>query len=327
MIRLLRLLPTALALLALLTACAGQNAANLIGDANLGPRVNDTTNSQTFRFTGISQTFQVPSGVSKVTITARGAGTPSAHGGFVKATIAVTPGDTLSITVGGVPHDLQGGFNGGGNGGICAVDGGCVLRGEGGAGASDVRFGGSAIDDRILVAGGAGGAGGEGRYHGGAGAEGGGVSGGLGDNGVTVGSRDGYGRIGGGGGGGGGTQTHGGKRGAAGKVSNRDIVPGNPGTAGTLANGGPGADNSCSICSVTFAYGLAGGSGGGGGGGYYGGGGGGSGGNANSGEGRKALGSGGGGGGGSSFVEAGAQNVVIETGQGSAADGVIAISW
>jgi hypothetical protein len=325
MIRILRLLSTALASLGLLTACAGQSATT--GNANFVPSRNDATNRQTFHFTGIAQTFQVPSGVDKVTIMAEGAGTPSARGGLVRATIAVTPGDALTITVGGAPIGRQGGYNGGADGGFCAVSGGCLLRGDGGAGASDVRRGGSALANRILVAGGAGGQGGRGRYHGGDGGEGGGVSGGRGDDGVTVGSRHSYGRIGGGGGAGGGTQRRGGTRGAAGKVSNQFIVPGNFGSPGTLAIGGSGADNSCSICSITYAYGLAGGAGGGGGGGYYGGGGGGSGGNANSGQGRKALGSGGGGGGGSSFVEPGAQNVSIETGRGSDGDGLIVISW
>jgi hypothetical protein len=326
MSRILRLLPTALASLGLLTACAGQNAA--IGNANVAPIGNDATSKQTFHFTGIVQTFQVPSGVDKVTITAEGAGTPSARGGLVKATIGVNPGDALNITVGGAPYDRQGGYNGGADGGVCARSGGCPLNGKGGAGASDVRLGGDELQDRILVAGGAGGRGGPGQYHGGPGGEGGGVAGGRGDNGVRVGFPGG--EVGGGGGGGGATQRRGGTRGAAGKDSNRDIVPGNPGSVGTLAIGGSGADNSCSICSITYIYGLAGGAGGGGGGGYYGGGGAGSGGNANGyngGHGRNALGSGGGGGGGSSFVEAGAQNVSVETGKGSNANGLITISW
>jgi hypothetical protein len=43
--------------------------------------------------------------------------------------------------------------------------------------------------------------------------------------------------------------------------------------------------------------------------------------------GRLAIASGGGGGGGSSFVEAGAQNVRIETGKGNSGDGLIIITW
>jgi hypothetical protein len=324
MIRMLRLLPTGLALLGLLTACAGHSVAG--GNANFVPTGNDTANRQTFHFTGVVQTFQVPGGVDKVTITAEGAGTSSARGGLVKATVAVTPGDALSITVGGAPHGKQGGYNGGADGGPCALENGCPLRGEGGAGASDVRLGGSALQDRILVAGGAGGRGGPGTFHGGAGAAGGGVVGGHGDNGVPVGFKHGsYGHVDAGGGAGGATQRRGGTKGAAGTYG---YIPGNPGTAGSLAIGGGGASNYCEICSISYSL-LAGGSGGGGGGGYYGGGGGGSG--ASSYQyvyqGRKALGSGGGGGGGSSFVKSGAQNVSIETGKGGTTNGLIVISW
>src|ERR1700678_406339 len=205
MIRILRLLPTTLTSLVLLSACAGQNAT--IGTANLEAIRNDTINKQTFHFTGIVQTFQVPSGVDEVTITAEGPGTPSALGGFVKATINVNPGDSLRIVVGGEPHGKQGGYNGGADGGPCDGSDGCGLSGHGGAGASDVRRGGSEVQDRILVAGGAGGQGGRGEFRGGTGGEGGGLSGGRGDNGVTVGSQHGgFGRAHGGGGAGAGTQ-------------------------------------------------------------------------------------------------------------------------
>jgi hypothetical protein len=325
MIRVVRLLPTALASLGLLTACAGQNGA--IVNANRVPSGNDTAQQVVFHFTGIVQTFQVPSGVEKVTIIAKGAGTPAARGGLVKATITVDAGDSLSITVGGAPKARQGGYNGGGDGGACGEQDGCLLRGAGGAGASDVRRGGSALEDRVVVAGGAGGRGGPGMYHGGAGGDGGGVTGAHGDNGVPVGSRNGsYGHVAAGGGAGGATQRRGGTRGAAGKSG---YIPGSPGSAGTLAIGGRGANNFCQICSVTYSL-MAGGAGGGGGGGYYGGGGGGSGGSSNAYENyqdRKAMGSGGGGGGGSSFVESGAQNVSIETGKGNSGDGLIIISW
>jgi hypothetical protein len=323
-IGILRFLPTVLASFVLLSGCAGHNAA--IGNAKFVPSVSDTAQSLVFHFTGIVQTFQVPSGVEKVRVTAKGAGTSSARGGLVKATISVNPGDSLSITVGGAPDGQQGGYNGGADGGDCALAGGCPLRGGGGAGASDVRSGGSALQDRILVAGGAGGRGGPGTYHGGVGGEGGGISGERGDKGVPVGSKHGsYGRVDAGGGAGGGTQHRGGTRGAAGTSG---YIPGNRGSGGRLEIGGKGASNYCAICSVSYAL-LAGGAGGGGGGGSYGGGGGGSG--ASSYQyvyqGRKALGSGGGGGGGSSLVEPGAQNVIVETGKGNSGDGLIIISW
>jgi hypothetical protein len=324
MIGIPRFLPTLLASLALLTACAGHNSA--IDNANFVPSGTDTSQSLVFHFTGIVQTFQVPSGVEKIRVTAKGAGTSSARGGLVKATISVNPGDSLNIAVGGAPDGQQGGYNGGADGGDCDIAGGCPLRGGGGGGASDVRSGGSAVQDRIVVAGGAGGRGGPGTYHGGTGGDGGGVSGGRGDKGVPAGSQHGsYGHVDAGGGGGGGSQSRGGTRGAAGKSG---YIPGNRGLVGRLAIGGEGAGNTCAICSVSYAL-LAGGAGGGGGGGYYGGGGGGSG--ASSYQyvyqGRKALGSGGGGGGGSSFVEPGAQNVQIETGKGNTGDGLIIISW
>jgi hypothetical protein len=323
MFRMLRLVPTALASIGLLTACAGQNA--LVGNVNASPRSDGTTNRQTFHFTGIVQTFQVPSGVTKIRIVAEGAGTPSASGGLVRATIAVDPGDSLSIAVGGSPHGQQGGYNGGADGGACDLGGSCALRGDGGAGASDVRLGGSALQDRILVAGGAGGRGGPGQHRGGAGGEGGGLSGARGHNGISAGSKHGsFGHVDGGHAAGGGTQRHGGTLGLQGQ---NGYIVGDPGLPGTLADGGEGGDNYCN-CSVTYAL-VAGGSGGGGGGGYYGGGGGGSG--ASSYQyvytKRVALGSGGGGGGGSSFVEPGAQNVSIESGKGSATNGMIVISW
>ncbi len=276
--------------------------------------------SQTFEYVGrSSQTFQVPSGVTNVTVTAEGAGTPSAGGGFVKATIGVRPGATLAILVGGSPSGYRGGYNGGADGGVCGVHGPCPLRAQGGAGASDVRVGGSALKDRVLVAGGAGGNGGDGQYAGGFGGKGGGVSGELGDNGVGVDTPSGL--VGGGGGGGAGTRRAGGKHGAAGKSGGENIIPGNPGITGRLAFGGAGG-------SASSGSNLAGGSGGGGGGGYYGGGGGGSGANGSDRDSfRKGVGSGGGGGGGSSFVVARAKNIDIETGNGSDKNGLIVISW
>jgi Glycine rich protein len=281
------------------------------------------SNSQTFQYDGKNrQTFQVPSGVSNVTITAMGAGTPSARGGMAKATIRVHPGDVLAIVVGGAPHARHGGYNGGADGGLCPFYGACEMTGKGGAGASDMRIGGTALVDRILVAGGAGGRGGRGEYHGSPGGEGGGISGGLGDDGVNVHLP--YGRAGGGGGGGGGTQSYGGKRGAGGRAGNQHVVPGFPGKPGKLGVGGGGG------IAGNFT-GVAGGAGGGGGGGYYGGGGGGSGANVGYYEGGGGtlygVASGGGGGGGSSFVERGAQNVSIETGHGGDKNGLIVISW
>jgi hypothetical protein len=303
---------------ALLAACGGGGGVSPLTTAVADQR--PAIKSQTFQYVGKnSQTFQVPTHVTEITITAQGGGTPTARGGMVQATIGVRPGETLAVLVGGAPHGYRGGYNGGGAGGVCGIHAPCPLRAEGGAGASDVRLGGSAQKDRILVAAGAGGDGGPGEHSGGFGGQGGGVSGGLGDNGVGVGSPSGPGFVGGGGGGGGGTRFTGGKHGAAGKAGNQNIVPGNPGIAGTLAIGGAGGSSGGDD--------LAGGSGGGGGGGYYGGGGGGSGANASGGGFGHGVGSGGGGGGGSSFVVARAKNIDIETGKGTDTNGLIVISW
>ncbi len=121
--------------------------------AILGPVVN-----QPFNFTGSAQTFVVPAGVTSLNVEVRGAqggnANNSVNGGFggrVNGTLAVTPGETLQINVGGkggsgasVPY---GGFNGGGVG----------IQGGGGGGASDIRRGGFMLTDRLVVAGGGGG--------------------------------------------------------------------------------------------------------------------------------------------------------------------------
>lgn len=283
------------------------------------------TKHQTFYYTGKKQTFTVPPGVTWIKVKAMGAGTTLAHGGLAAATIAVQPGESLGILVGGAPKGRKGGYNGGGTGGYCNLSSypSCPLVGEGGAGASDVREGGNSPKDRVLVAGGAGGTGGKGQHRGGAGGGGGGLAGIHGHAGKScyIASHDAT--VGGGGGGGGGKQTKGGIGGKGGTTNNEFIVvPGVRGANGTFAIGGTGASN---------AYGdlVAGGAGGGGGGGYYGGGGGGSGANGCSPPpcyGRGAA-SGGGGGGGSSFVETSAKNVTIEKGSGSAGAGLIVISW
>ncbi len=114
-------------------------------------------------------TFVVPAGVSSLTIELVGGAGGSCDddiGGFgatVQSTVAVNPGDSLDVTVGGQGGPAgapTGGANGGGDG---STDGG------GGGGATDVRPSGSTLTDRVLVAGGGGGcavssAGGDGGY-------------------------------------------------------------------------------------------------------------------------------------------------------------------
>lgn len=256
-----------------------------------------------FGYTAGAQSFVVPSGVCEITVDAFGAkggnggifdlvltdrpgvttgygggsgdvsaqqlAGPGGFGGRATGTLTVTPGETLTIMVGGkggsplflpfVPG--PGGFNGGGSGGSGEGSGG-----GGGGGATDIRQGGTGLANRVLVApgGGGGGAGGPGG-DGAEGGAGGGINGSDGEDGagtaVTESGTGGDGATGGGGG-------------AAG--TNATLSGGGtPGTAGSLGQGGTGGSH--------------GDGGGGGGGGLYGGGGGGAG----------FEGSGGGGGGGS----------------------------
>lgn len=213
--------------------------------------------THTLDYTGYAQTFTIPICVNQLTITCYGAqggagyaspnGANGGLGGFgarVSAIYYAMPGTTLEVNVGGSPTNTLGGFNGGGNGSL-------GNSGAGG-GASDVRFGGSALSDRIIVAAGGGGGGNAGctsnTVSGGAGGFGGG---GNGTNGVvSIGGGPGLGAIG-----------------TAGGAAGAGCILGAAGTAGTLGIGGNGGLGT-SICTTTV-------SGGGGGGGYYGGGGGG----------------------------------------------------
>ncbi|SOD14312.1 glycine-rich protein [Pedobacter xixiisoli] len=207
-----------------------------------------------FTYTGSVQTFNVPAGVTSVTITAIGAGgalsttnATAGNGASVTGTKIVAPGDVLNIYVGGKGTTVtnagsvatSGGFNGGGNGGYDAATAySPQLHGGGGGGASDVRLNGTALSDRIIVAAGGGGAGPNG---------GNGGNGGInsGANGTTSNPE---------GGGYGGSQFAGG---IAGLYSIYDS------TDGALGMGGNGSTG------ATMRVGA-----GGGGGGYYGGGGG-----------------------------------------------------
>jgi hypothetical protein len=306
---------------ALLAGCGGSQQS--IGAQGVMPQNTAAHGSKTFNYSGGEQHFKVPRGVTQLTVTATGASGPygatgsyctviGGLGGLVKATIPVTPGETLAVFVGGegtigAPCSSQygngsGGFNGGGDGG----QSGYGDIGDGGGGASDVREGGSALTDRILVAGGGGGQGA--RYHGGTAGAGGGRRGGAG------GSGSGPGPVGRGGGGG--TQQRGGHRGNADPYYGPPEA-GHPGHHGSLGAGGEGGKGGRSLS----GYDRPGGGGGGGGGGYYGGGGGGGGGGGEDGA------PGGGGGGGSSYVEPGASNVKDKKGGASPGNGQVVITW
>ena len=198
----------------------------------------------TFNYTGNVQTWIVPPCVTTINVTvagAKGGGTNGGNGGVVQGSIAVTPGQVLNIYCGGMGTQgaVSGGWNGGGTGHNST--GSATYRSWGGGGASDIRIGGTALANRVVVAGGGGGrSGGSTPVCGGAG---GGTIGTAGCS--TFGA-----------GGGGGTQTAGG----AGGAPWAGTPPG--GSPGILGIGGQGGYWQTA-------------SGGGGGGGRYGGGGGG----------------------------------------------------
>jgi hypothetical protein len=283
----------------------------------------------TFERTRGAQTFIVPANVCQVSLDASGAaggsapgggidGIPSATaqsngargnvaaaqvpgeshagglGGHATAAITVTPGETLTINVGGQggsPTGARtkvggvGGFNGGANGGNSTGEF-PAPGGGGGGGASDVRRG----TEVLLVAGGGGGAGSDAF-----GTDGGG-GGGTGTDAQNVSGTSGVGgpQLAGGGKAGG----NGGAGGAGAGVGDAQ-----PGAAGTPGTGGKGGDASFQ-------------GGGGGGGGALGGGGGG-------GSGEFGQPGSGGGGGGSGSGPAG---VTFENGV-RAGDGVVTITF
>ena len=78
------------------------------------------------------------------------------NGSTVTGIIDVVEGEILEIRVGGEGGCPSAGYNGGGGGGTA----GGANAGCGGGGASDIRIGGSALEDRLVVAAGGGGMGG-----------------------------------------------------------------------------------------------------------------------------------------------------------------------
>lgn len=226
-------------LVAFVAALAFAVSAAVAGDA--------LASSTTFGDTGAMQTYQVPEHVRSLSVTAAGAAGGNGYfagerGATVSATLAVTPGSTLYVYVGGDGASgafTAGGFNGGGNASV--YDGGAS-----GGGASDIRTAAGDLASRLVVAGGGGG-GGSGYDRPAYGGNGGAPDGAAGGGDNSWGQ-----------GGGGGTQSAGGAGGWS-------SVGGN-GASGTLGQGGQAG--------LYFYPPYFGG--GAGGGGYYGGGGGGS---------------------------------------------------
>lgn len=166
---------------------------------------------QVFSPTGAVQTYTVPPGVTAVFIDASGAaggtslGYAPGTGVRIGAEVPVTPGETLSVLVGGEGSPSSGGGGGGGGGSFVFTSGGVLLvaaGGGGGAGSTgngyDAQVGTSGHDGGDSTFGGAGGTDGSG---GGAAtafsANGGGGGGWLGDggNGVGTGSGEGGHRV------------------------------------------------------------------------------------------------------------------------------------
>lgn len=123
-----------------------------------------TFSATTFNYTGASQNYTVPTGVTSLTVDVMGArgGNNSTYlgglGGRVQGVIAVSPGQVLEINVGGfgltsITATALGGWNGGGN---IVHHTGSGIAGTGG-GASDIRFSPFAVADRVVIAGGGGG--------------------------------------------------------------------------------------------------------------------------------------------------------------------------
>src|SRR2546425_4318709 len=92
----------------------------LVGALGLsaGPAAAD---SRTFNYTGGAQGWTVPTGVALVHVVVAGAQgadswNPGGLGGVTQADLLVTPGETLTIYVGGAGSGINGGVNGGGRG-------------------------------------------------------------------------------------------------------------------------------------------------------------------------------------------------------------------
>ena len=112
--------------------------------------------TQTFGYTGGAQTYTVPAGVTRIAVTAAGAGgqnyfgNPGSPGGTVTATLTVVPGEVLTVRVGSNVYNGNGSGSGAGRGG----------------GATDLLRTGPSTGDyltsrnALLVTGGAGGTGG-----------------------------------------------------------------------------------------------------------------------------------------------------------------------
>ncbi len=119
--------------------------------------------SVTFNYTGSTQQYIVPAGVTSLKVKANGAsgadattGGKGGNGAYIESIISVIPGDVLYVVVGGTN-----GYNGGGKAGKAGdIVRTRAINGGNGGGASDVRKNDSTLTGRVVVAGGGGGGGG-----------------------------------------------------------------------------------------------------------------------------------------------------------------------
>lgn len=104
-----------------------------------------------YDYTGGEQTYTVPvNGYYKLEVWgAQGHGAGGGKGGYVSGKIKLTASSTNYIFIGGKPTGQAGGYNGGGAGYSSTAGGG--------GGATDIRYNGTSLNDRIIVAGGGGG--------------------------------------------------------------------------------------------------------------------------------------------------------------------------
>ena len=142
------------------------SATDATGNTGTATRTVAVYQSQ-YNYTGSVQTFTVPAGVTTISVDAYGASGSTnfyagseGKGGRVQTNLTVTPGQVLNIYVGGARNYAgysssvyAGGWNGGGSG----PNPNCSGVGSAGGGATDIRIGGTALTDRVIVAGGGGG--------------------------------------------------------------------------------------------------------------------------------------------------------------------------
>jgi hypothetical protein len=257
--------------------------------------------TETFQFSGHVETFTVPPGVTSLTATLDGAAGGEVFqgagdgkkGGETTATVAVQPGEVLSIVVGqrgapnATPAALTGSYGGGGAGGVGQLSGDQLNGGGGGGGTFLFGPGGTPW----LIAGGGGGFGA-------------GWGGGEGAGAGTTANTGGPFSSDGAEGGRGATESAPGAGGGGNPPGGAGTGPATGPTAlGDGGSGAPGSDN--------MPQGA-----GGGGGGYFGGGGGGA----------LVTDGGGGGGGGSGFAFPGASEVHGTTGA-QTGDGQLTLTW